>query len=219
MVLPSRETPLRERAYQSFKEHLLSRDIRPGQFLSQRELVAITGMPLGAIRELVPRLEADGLIITVPQRGLQVAHVDIDLIRNAFQLRQILELEAVGHFCRAASEAEIADLHAQHLAIRQETLDDLTPDLVTRAQNLDWAFHDRMIASLGNALIANVYRVNAVKIRLIRQERTRLLPELATAVMDEHLKVLDALVARDAPAATEALAQHIDIARRRALGV
>jgi DNA-binding GntR family transcriptional regulator len=30
---------LREQAYASFTEHLLARDIRPGQFVSQRELV------------------------------------------------------------------------------------------------------------------------------------------------------------------------------------
>ena len=35
-------------------------------------------MSLGAIRELIPRLEADGLITTVPQRGMQIAHVDLN---------------------------------------------------------------------------------------------------------------------------------------------
>ena len=60
---------LRDHAYSSFTEKLLSRDIQPGQIVSQRELVELTGMPLGAIREMIPRLEADGLIRTVPKRG------------------------------------------------------------------------------------------------------------------------------------------------------
>ena len=47
---------LRDKAYAEFTRHLFQREIRPGQFVSQRELVALTGMPLGAIRELVPRL-------------------------------------------------------------------------------------------------------------------------------------------------------------------
>ena len=64
---------LRQKAYASFTEHLLTRAIRPGQFVSQRELVALTGMPLGAIRELIPRLEAEGLITTIPKRGMQRA--------------------------------------------------------------------------------------------------------------------------------------------------
>ena len=64
---------LRDQAYQRFTRGLLEREIHAGQFVSQRELTEITGMPLGAIRELIPRLEADGLIRTVPQRGMQVA--------------------------------------------------------------------------------------------------------------------------------------------------
>ena len=54
---------LRERAYASFTERLLAREIKPGQFVTQRELVALTGLPLGAIREMIPRLEAEGLIV------------------------------------------------------------------------------------------------------------------------------------------------------------
>ena len=62
-----------KRPIESFTRKLLASAIRPGQFISQRELVELTGMPLGAIRELIPRLEAEGLIKTVPQRGMQVA--------------------------------------------------------------------------------------------------------------------------------------------------
>ena len=62
--------------------------------MSQRELAALTGLPLGAIREVIPRLEAEGLLVTVPQRGLQIANVDVKLVRNAFALRLALEKEA-----------------------------------------------------------------------------------------------------------------------------
>lgn len=212
-------TTLREQAYETFKERLFSRDIRPGQFLSQRELVAVTGMSLGAIRELIPRLEADGLIKTVPQRGMQIAHVDIDLIRNAFQLRLVLEREGVVNFCRRASDEEIAKLREDHIAVQREAGSAVTPELLERAQLMDWSFHDRMIDSIGNELISNIYRVNSVKIRIIRQEDTRMLPELVTSVMEEHMRIIDALTARDERAALETVEAHIDIARRRALGV
>ena len=86
---------LREQAYVGYTRSLLANEIKPGQFITQRELVAITGLPLGAIRELVPRLEAEGLIRTAPHRGMQVPQVDINLVRNAFQFRLFLE-EACG---------------------------------------------------------------------------------------------------------------------------
>ncbi|RMD91357.1 MAG: GntR family transcriptional regulator [Alphaproteobacteria bacterium] len=213
------EQRLRDHAYSNFTERLLARDIRPGQIVSQRELVELTGMPLGAIREMIPRLEADGLIETVPRRGLQVLTVDLELVRNAFQLRRIIESEAVAAFCRDAPEAEIAEVAAAHRAIHAEARQAVTPELLERAQRLDWAFHDRIVDAMGNAIISNIHRVNAIKIRLIRNADTRMLPELVASVMEEHLAVMDALEARDATAAVAALQAHIESARRRALGV
>lgn len=216
---PITPEPLREQAYASFTRKLLEQDIAPGQFVSQRELVEITGMPLGAIREMIPRLEADGLIKTVPKRGLQVAHVDLDLIRNAFQLRQMLEREAVISFCKTASDAEIKYIKKDHLDVAQQAHQGVTPALLDHAQRMDWAFHDRMIDALGNTLISGIYRVNSIKVRLIRQSDTRMLPELVSTVMKEHLKIIDALILRKAVAAADALEYHINSAKRRALGM
>ncbi len=208
---------MREQAYETFTERLLAREIMPGQFVSQRELVEITGMTLGAIRDMIPRLEADGLIRTVPKRGLQIAHVDLDLIRNAFQLRLLLEREAVADYAREASDREIADLREKHMRIRKEAESEVSDDLLARAQALDWQMHDTMIDALDNDLIANIYRVNSIKIRLIRQQDTRILPELILSVMDEHLVVLEALSKRDASAAAAALSTHIESAKKRAM--
>src|SRR5213594_2472970 len=72
---------LRWQAYERFQQQLIASRIRPGQFVSQRELAAPIGLPLGAIREVIPRLEAEGLLQTAPQRGLQIATVDVKLVR------------------------------------------------------------------------------------------------------------------------------------------
>ena len=210
---------LREKAYDRFTSHLLARDITPGQIVSQRELVELTGMSLGAIREMIPRLEADGLVRTVPNRGILVAQVDLDLVHNAFQLRLILEREAVAHFTTTASGEEIERMRAEFSAVREEALKNVTPELLSRAQQMDWAMHDTMIDGLGNELVSNIYRVNQIKIRLIRHADTRLLPELLVSVMNEHLAILDALGARDADAAVRAMQTHIKSAKRRALQI
>jgi DNA-binding GntR family transcriptional regulator len=77
----------------------------------------LLGMPLGAVRELIPRLEAEGLLKTVPQRGLQVAHVDLKLINNAFQLRRLLEREAASRFVTTVSDTDLAAIEQAHLNI------------------------------------------------------------------------------------------------------
>jgi DNA-binding GntR family transcriptional regulator len=109
---PAQRTPpdaprLRWQAYERFQQQLIASRIRPGQFVSQRELAALIDLPLGAIREVIPRLEAEGLLRTAPQRGLQIANVDVKLIRNAFQLRAMIEREAAAQFAVTTTNAEL----------------------------------------------------------------------------------------------------------------
>lgn len=211
--------PMREHAYSKFTERLLARDIALGQIISQRELVELTGMPLGAVREMIPRLEADGLLRAVPRKGLQVMTVDLELVRNAFQLRRIIEGAAIAGFCKRASDAEIGEVVAAHRKLHASALEGVSPTLLDQAQRLDWSFHDRIVDAMGNAIISDIHRVNAIKIRLIRNADTRMLPDLVVSVLDEHLAIMEALESRDAEAAVAALAAHIESARRRALEV
>lgn len=214
------ETPkLRERAYAAFTDRLLAREIVPGQFVSQRELVEITGLPLGAIRELVPRLEAEGLIVTIPQRGMQVAHVDLSLIKNAFQFRLMMEREAVAVFVREAPDTEIARLIEAHERVIKDAKKRITPDIIRRAQIVDWNMHDTIVDFLGNEIVSSAYRVNSIKIRLIRQAEVRLDPGRVEAVMREHLDIVRKIAARDVAGAQAALGAHIQDARNRAIGL
>jgi len=213
-------TSLRAQAYESFQQQIVDANIRPGQFISQRELMQLLGMPLGAVRELIPRLEAEGLLKTVPQRGLQVAHVDLKLINNAFQLRRLLEREAASRFVITVSDRDLAAIEQAHLDIvrraRKAAIDD---DLLKDATAVDWGLHDLMIDALGNELISEVYRINSLRVRLIKLEGSTLSPEVLIPAMEEHLWFIDALKRRDPQAVVDRLSHHIESAHRRVLGL
>jgi DNA-binding GntR family transcriptional regulator len=214
---PRTELKLRERAYDAFTDQLLRSEIKPGQFVTQRGLVALTGQSLGAIRELIPRLEAEGLIITVPQRGLQILPLDIGLIRNAFQFRTILEREAIASFTQTASDMAIDQIEAAHRSIVVSAQQGMTDALVAEAQQVDREFHERIIDELNNDIISKAYRVNWIKVRLIRQSETSLDEDLVIPVMHEHMAIIAAMKRRDPTAAVQAAVAHIMNARARAL--
>jgi DNA-binding GntR family transcriptional regulator len=211
---------LRAQAYESFQQQIVDANIRPGQFISQRELMQLLGMPLGAVRELIPRLEAEGLLKTVPQRGLQVAHVDLKLINNAFQLRRLLEREAASRFVTTVSDTDLAAIEQAHLNIvkraKKKAIDDA---LLEDATTVDWGLHDLMIDALGNELISEVYRINSLRVRLIKLEGSTLSPDVLIPAMEEHLWFIDALKRRDTQAVVDRLSHHIDSAHRRVLGL
>ena len=210
----------RARAYESFRQQILDANIQAGQFISQRELVQLLGMPLGAVRELIPRLEAEGLLRTVPQRGLQIAHVDLALINNAFQLRRLLEREAAVQFCATVSDTDLAAIEHAHLRIvERATRGPIDAVLLTDAQTVDWGLHDLMIDALGNPLVSEIYRVNSLRVRLIRLERAMLSEDALLPAMEEHLWFIEALKRRDANEVAARLAHHITSAHRRVLGL
>jgi DNA-binding GntR family transcriptional regulator len=217
---PPRAPPrLRWLAYDRFEQQLVASRLRPGQFVSQRELAAITGLPLGAIREVIPRLEAEGLLRTVPQRGLQIVNVDVKMVRNAFQLRAMIEKEAAAQFALTASHAQLEALDDAHRDVLRRARDGVTPALLGDAQAVDWGLHDAMVDALGNEIISALYRVNSLRIRLIRLDRVMLDADVLTPAMEEHLALIAALRTRDPRLAVAALDAHLGHARNRALGV
>ena len=211
---------MRAQAYASFQQQIVQANIKPGQFISQRELMQLLGMPLGAVRELIPRLEAEGLLHTVPQRGLQIAHVDLKLINNAFQLRLLLEREAAIRFTTSVPDAELAAIEQAHLDIvrraRQGPIDN---QLLSDATMVDWGLHDLMIDASKNELISDVYRINSLRVRLIKLEGTTLSADVLLSAMEEHLWFLDAVKQRDPQAAAQRLNHHIESAHHRVLGL
>ncbi len=211
---------LRAQAYDAFTRQLLARRLVAGQFVTQRDLAALVGFPLGAIREMIPRLEAEGLVRALAQRGLQIVGADPRLINDAFSLRDLIEREALLHYVRTAPDVAIAEqvaaLEEVEALVRTGAE---TASTLERAQAVDWGFHDALIDSMGNALISNLHRVNAIRIRIIMYDRVTLTPDSLAPALREHRPILIALQARDAPAALDALGQHIASARRRALGL
>ena len=211
--------PLRLQAYEAIVERLVFRQLLPGQFVTQRELVELCGLPLGAIREAIPRLEADGLIAALRQRGLQIASIDVRFVRNAYRLRRILESEAAAHAARQASAAFLDRVEAEHRAILDRMAGPLPEAAAEDAQRVDWAMHEALIGFLDNELAAEVYRVNSIKVRMASQQRLRVTGANIGRVMREHMTIIEALKRRDAEASVAAVRDHIDRSMGIALGI
>lgn len=175
-------------------------------------------MPLGAVREMIPRLEAARLIRAVPKRGLHLAHVDLRLIRNAFQVRSMIEREAIAHFMQSASTSELDAIEATHralLARAESTMPDAQLD--EDAQAIDWGLHDRMVDSMGNEILSEIYRVNSLHVRMMALESTQLRQQRVVPAMQEHLHFIAAMRARDTGAAVAAMLHHVHSSRQRVI--
>src|SRR5919201_5149385 len=79
---------------------LLTGDIQPGERIRVTALEKRFGVSHIPIREALRRLEAQGLVVTLPQRAAVAAGVALDDLAGIYDLRRIVE----GHVARRAVE-------------------------------------------------------------------------------------------------------------------
>ncbi len=208
---------VRSSAYERFQTSLLSGRIRPGELISQRELVGMLDVSLGALRELLPRLEAEGLLSVIPQRGIQITAIDIRMIRNAYQMRMALEREAVISAIDMIPDAAILDQIAIHREVLERAEHAMSRDLLNEAQDIDSGMHTFLVGATGNDQLVRGYQIIGIRVRLINIDRIRLTPTVLPQAFGDHLRILDAILRRNRADAVAAMEHHILEARNRAV--
>lgn len=209
----------RQLGYRRFQQLLLNGEIEPGQNLSQRELMTKLNIALGALRELLPRLEAEGLLVVLPQRGIQITTVDLRMIRESYQMRIALEREAALHAVGHVSDEDLLRLRRHHTELINQAKGDVTAQLLETAQRTDSDFHDFLISATGNRLLIQTYSIIAIRVRMIHLDRIRLNAVVLAPSLGDHIDIIDAILKRDPILAMTAMDKHIHNARDRALSL
>jgi DNA-binding GntR family transcriptional regulator len=203
--------------YQLFQAALLDGRLRPGQLVSQKELGGMLGLSVGALREILPRLQAEGLLTVQPKRGIQIPAIDLPMIRDAFQMRAALEREAVLHAVRNLPDEVLMAQRKKHEAVLAEMAASDGIEVPAGGQEVDAGLHDLFISSTENALLQQAYEINSIRIRLIKLDRIRLTRSTLPEAFADHLAIIDAILMRDATQAAAAMDTHISNARARAM--
>lgn len=214
-------TKLSQIAYQRFKEALFSRRIPIGATVSQGELAEVLQVQTGALREAMQLLEKEGFLTVLPRSGIRIVKPDMTHLKDCFQMRRVLEAEAVRRYAERAGQDDLASWRERHEAIielaRSGTLETA---LIQQSSAVDGAFHRHMIDSLRNPLIATSHAHMMEQISVIRLDNMYMLSALAVAqTMQEHLAVIEGLERQDPEAAVAAMDAHLARAMHRAMGL
>jgi len=210
---------LSDLAYTRVLESLFERRLPAGSFVSQTQLVDLTGVPVAPLRDALRVLEAEGILTIHPRTGIQFVKPGMELTRSTYQFRGIIESAAVAIFAETAADSEIDSIDVRHrLAVATVERDGIAPVLLQELEDLENLLHGSIVASLNNPLIENNYRRVRNYLRLIRLDR-RLTPPLVLRSLKEHAAILDACRRRNAADAVAALQAHFSAALQRGLGL
>lgn len=212
-------TRLSDQAYVGILEVLFDRKLPAGAFVSQSELVELTGVPVGPLRDALRSLEAEGILKIHPHSGIQFVKPGLELTRSTFQFRGIIEAAAVMVYAETGPELEIQQIAERHRkAASAIAREGLTPDHIRELEELEEVLHSAIVSSLNNPLIETSYRRIRNYLRLLRLERKMTAP-LALRSLREHLLIIEACHNRNAAAAVAALQAHFAAALQRNLGL
>ncbi len=206
-------------AYARILEVLFERKLPAGAFVSQGELVELTGVPVGPLRDALRVLDAEGIVTIHPRTGIQFVRPGLELTRSTYQFRGILEAAAVAVFAETASDSEIETLAQRHREIMARVQSDgVDSALITELEALENLLHGSIVASLKNGLIDSSYKRIHNYIRILQLDR-RLTSPLVLHTLREHMRIIEACRKRNAAEAAAALHAHFDAALQRNLGL
>jgi len=206
-------------AYERILELLFDRRLPAGAFVSQSELVQLTGVPVAPLRDALRVLEAEGVLTIRPRSGIQFVKPGLELTKSTYQFRTIVERAAVRVFAETADDDDLAAMKHNHEALQRliEKVG-LNADVIAEMERLESQLHNSVIGVLSNRLIDTSYRRMHNYLRLVRLDR-KLTAPLALRSIREHLAIIDACEARDPDAAEAALAAHFTAALQRHMGL
>ena len=211
--------PLSGVAYTRILEILFERRLPPGAFVSQNELVKMTGVPLAPLRDALRVLATDGIVTIHPRAGIEFIKPGLELTRATYQFRGIIESSAVSVYAETADDAEMFEVERRHLrAVEAIETEGLSTAMRAELEALEEVLHNAIIASLHNPLIDTSYRRIHNYLRILRLDRKITAP-LALRSLREHLAIIKACRTRNPAEARTALQTHFANAMQRNMGL
>lgn len=197
---PKTGQTLADRIFAALAQRISAATLAPGARLRQEEIAAEFGASQGPVREAFRLLEAEGLVLSLPRRGVRVAAFDRAALVEAVEMRAVLEGLALRHAAPQMGAANLTALTAADGACSAATT-------ATDWEDANRSFHRLLIAPCPmSRLMLSIERLQALTARFAAtRPRSPALPHNDR----DHKAILSALALRDADKAGDLLARHI----------
>lgn len=204
----ARPEALAEKVYQTIKNDIFDFRLMPGDRFSESEMAERMEVSRTPVRQALFWLEREGYVEVYFRSGWQVRQFDFEYFEELYDLRIVLECEAVRRLCSMPQSLACELLSA----LRLFWVD--SPRLAEgKAVSLhDEAFHMAMVAAAGNSEMARIHAELTEKIRIIRRlDFTR--EDRIEATYNEHARILQAVLHQHAEEAQRILTDHIAVSK------
>lgn len=197
----SRHRSLRTETVDELRRLILDGELVPGERLNEFSISERLGVSRFPVREAFRRLEAEGLVESLPRRGVRVVELDQHELEVVREMRVALELIAVRHTVSRFTPEQRATL--SRILDEGQRAADAGED--TLLDELNEEFHSALGEGSGSRFLAET-------LRAVRNQSRHLVGGKSAAVghsWDEHAAILKAILDADAELAMMMMRRHL----------
>ncbi len=202
--VPLQATTLKENVTNLLRQAIIDGTIPSGEELNQAQIAERLGISRGPVREALGQLEQEGLIRSVPYKGVMVTPLTPTYVRELYSLRSALETFALREGLQRGDPDDIATLQRIVDAMRTAAKEGDSRELA----RLDLRFHSSVIHMARHNLLERTWTPLKIGVQRCLHTRHRIYSTL-DEVVGSHPELLEAIVRGDAIGASELLHQHI----------
>ena len=196
--------PLRDVVFNTLRQAILTGELKPGERLMEIHLANKLGVSRTPIREAIRKLELEGLVNIIPNKGAYVTGISDKDVHDIYMIRSMLEGLCVRWATEHITQEQLEELD-EIILLSEYHMDKGHSDQLTE---LDGRFHQILYEASQSRILDHVLSDFHKYVQLARRASVKT-EERAIKSIGEHNEILNAIKAKDAEKAGDLATIHI----------
>lgn len=200
---------LRERIFRQLRQDILNGKYKPGDSLVELKLAEELGVSRTPVREAIRQLELEGLVVSIPNKGVIVEGISKQDIEDIYAIRELLEGLAARWAIQRIDEEQLKELEdiCELMEFYTEKGD------LEHVGELNSRFHEIIFEATKSKPLKQIlsdfqYYVESIRLASLKT------PGRALQSLREHKEIVKAFKNKDVAAGENALVEHIRNSRK-----
>jgi DNA-binding GntR family transcriptional regulator len=186
-------------------EEIASGRLAPGARIIQEQIAQALGVSRQPVQQALLLLRNLGVVRDAPGRGLEVAPLDPEVVRQLYELRGAVEALAARRAAQRGADRAARD-GATLIAVGREAT---AGGSVARMAEADLRFHAFVHELSGNPFVARAMSTHEAQLQRVMVEVLKRSAGTPRDIWDQHEAILEAIAAGDAGRAEALAGAHI----------
>ena len=202
--------PLSKDLFSSLRIDILRGTLRQGEKLTEQQICDTYKVSRTPVREAFKRLESEGFIESIPNRGAFVTGFSSQDILDMYELRKSYEILAVKWAIERISDEEIESLEEAFEFMEFYT----KRNDIDKMLNINTNFHQLIYNASRNKMLIHILSSYQMYIKYSR-DISYYDKNYLSLVLEEHRAIYNAFIKRDKDGAIKAMEIHMESSKMR----